>query len=712
VTALGGTTVSAGLIDSQAQLDQAIGVGATGGTDSIAQFAGAYRASGGGPSLAYLGFNPFQLLASGAFHELYWSAIVVFLGVMTVLAMQNAIRHTVRGRYPLDSLAQVYFRLAAGILIVGNLPLLYAVLMTVNSIASQGIQAMAAQSMARLFQTGSLGTLTLAQARIEAIRSAAARRTMALYPGRASRDEMVQVGTWYNAMAGAINPALAAQNLPGQLPVLDPGVWTNGQTPDDRVAAYVGRNVVQNFSQMIADLGALPSSGTGGLTVAYPPGGSTSVGLLSTALAEDDAQAAQALGLPNTPSSSAQFEAARQAYSRNVAADALAYLDSQVLPVLGASPTLAQRAQVWFSEKVEQAAAAATGFLTDLRAAVDWLGRAIGLTLTRILAFFFTAATKVLIEIDLFVLVLAMPLWLLPATEEAFFGVLRSLFALALAAPAYQFVMLFVDALMGLVLNYVIFGPLATGAGGTLQAAGGAAYLTASAVAAVGSGGETIVLVMFCYLVAYAFLAIYAALKTPKLVAVFLKGAGVGGAFLSTFATGLIAGAATALATTAVGGSSLAGTLLGAGPRFAGGAGGRAGPIQPEPVLSVQRREGASERTVPGRTPPLGRLSASKGAPAAAPVGRGPNLGGMAGPSAAVQAGLARRQVEAAGFGVRTFAECLRAAHPGDGLKIAMRALEEHRKLQEKEAESRYKLQKSAEKAATKKPGPPSAADA
>ena len=39
--------------------------------------------------------------------------------------------------------------------------------------------------------------------------------------------------------------------------------------------------------------------------------------------------------------------------------------------------------------------------------------------LTRMVAFFFTAATGALIEIELFMLVLAMPLWLLQKTVDA-----------------------------------------------------------------------------------------------------------------------------------------------------------------------------------------------------------------------------------------------------------------------------------------------------
>ena len=148
----------------------------------------------------------------------------------------------------------------------------------------------------------------------------------------------------------------------------------------------------------------------------------------------------------------------------------------------------------------------------------------------------------------------------------------RSLATLAVAVPAYQFVMLLVDALMALVLKYLLFGPLAPGGGGTLPAIGGAAYAVTAAVAVAGSGGEIIALATFCYLVTYLFLAVYVACKTPRLVAVFLKGAGAGGAFLSTFATGLIAGASTALATAAVGGGGIAGGLLGGGG-FRGGGG-------------------------------------------------------------------------------------------------------------------------------------------
>jgi hypothetical protein len=702
MSALGGTTISAGLIDAQTQLNQAIGVSLGSGTDSVAQFAAAYRASGGGPSLAFLGFNPFQIVATGAFHELYWSTIVVFIGVMTLLAMQNAIRHTVRGRYPLDSLAQVYFRLAAGVLLISNLPLLYALLMTLNTVVSQGVQAMGTQAMSRLFQTGSLGTLTLAQARMEAIRMAAARRAVALYPGGASRDEMIQIGAWYNAMAGAINPALTAQSMAGGLPLLDPGVWSNAQTPDDRVAAYIGRNVVQNFGQMVADLGALPTSGADGLSIAFPSGGSTALVPLSGALANDDALAALALSLPNTPSSSAQFESARQAYAKAVLGDTLNYLDTQLLSVVSASPTLAQRAQAWFSEKVEQAAAAATGFLTNLRAAVDWFGRGIGVTLTRIVAFFFTAATKVLIEIELFLLVLAMPLWLLPATENAFYGVLRSLVALALAAPAYQFIMLFVDALMGLILNYVMFGPLAASGPGATGVAGGAAYLVAGAIAAVGSGGEIVTLVIFCYLAAYLFLAVYAAVKTPKLVAVFLKGAGAAGAFLSTFATGLIAGAATALASAAVGGSSVAGALLGANPigRSAGSGAGPS-PGRSQSATSSHRSPAAASAGDAGRRPSLGQLLASSPRPVTSadrPIHGSPVRSDETDAPNARPLARGPAYAEAAGFGLRTLADCLRAGSPGDGWKIAVKSFNEHRKQREKTAEAEYKLRRQAEK--------------
>src|SRR5580658_4432157 len=162
-SALGGTTISAGIIDSQNELSQAVG-GASGfGADSISQFADAYRASGGGPTLAFLGINPFQIIATGAFHSLYWSVIVIALGIAALVAMYRTLigRHTLSGRHPLAMLSQISFRLIVGVLIIANTPLAYALLMTVNGAVSQAVQAMASQTMSGLFQTGSMGTLAL-----------------------------------------------------------------------------------------------------------------------------------------------------------------------------------------------------------------------------------------------------------------------------------------------------------------------------------------------------------------------------------------------------------------------------------------------------------------------------------------------------------------------------------------------------------------------
>ncbi len=669
---IGGTTISAGIVDAQLQL---AGANASGAGSDLAELASAYRTSGGGPTLAFLGFNPFQLIATGPFHFLYWSLIVIFLGIMAVTALQQSLRgrQTMTARHPLAALAQVNFRLLIGALVVANTPLLYAILITVNSAVSQGVQAMAAQSMAALLQEGGVGPLTFAQARLEAIRHASARRVIALHPAGASREEIVQLGLWYNAMAGAINAELARQALPGRLPPLDAAVWADATAPDDRVSATVGRTLVQNFSQMLADLAALPATG-GALAVGYPDGRTTELPLLSSALAADDAQAGAALAQPAVPAGNAALESARELYSREVLADTLNYLDTRILAVLGASPTLAQRTRAWFSDQVERAAAAAGGFLDQMRAAVDWAGRALGVVLTRMVAFLFTAIVKILIELNLFVLVLAMPFWLLPATEEAFYGVLRSLAALAVAVPAYQFVMLLVDALMALVLKYLLFGPLAPGGGGTLPAAGGAAYAVTAALAVAGSGGEIIALATFCYLVTYLFLAVYVACKTPKLVAVFLKGAGAGGAFLSTFATGLIAGASTALATAAVGGGGIAGNLL--GERGVRGGGG-----MPAPWAGT----GGSPAVF---RPQLGRVVSASLQPApSAPASRRPTSPPWS---------------ETARFGLRTFIENLGATSPADGFETARKGWERLQKQREKEEDARLKAGAKAEKESAK----------
>jgi hypothetical protein len=693
--AIGGTTISAGIADAQAQLSQALGGTAGFGTDQFQQFAAAYRASSGGPLLTLLGFNPFALIANGAFHQMYWAAVVLFLGVMTLVAMQHVLagRYTVRGRHPLAGLAQVYFRLLVGVLLISNIPLLYGALMTVNGVLSQGVQAMASQAAAALFQTGGIGTLTLAQARMESIRDASTRRAIALYPSAASRAEMIAVGQWYDAMAASLNASLSAHQLPGQLPLLDPSIWTTAQRPDDQVIADIGRAVVQNFGQMIADLGALPA-GSGPLAIGFPEGSTSSLSLLSDALAADDATVGLALALPNIPASNAAFEAARQLYLKNVLTHTLAYLDTQLLAVIGASPSLAQRSRSWFAETVEQAAAAAGGFLAPWRAAVDWVARSLGVMLTRIVAFFFTAATGVMIEVELFMIVLTVPLWLLPATEGAFHGILRSLVSLSLAVPAYQFIMLFVDALMSLVLKYLLFGPAATGSASMAAAAGGAAYVAAAALAAVGSGGEIVVLAMVCYLVAYIFLAIYVAWRTPKLVAAWVKGAGAAGQFISAFATGLISGAASAFATAAVaaGGSGFAGGVLGA----SGASGIARGPAAHYAAASTANRAPVAGA---GGRPALGAVTARSAATPTAPPPTAPPSAPPRPPSERA-AGSPWR--ETAGFGLRTFIDCLQADSPGEGAAIAFKALENHRKQQEKESEARHKLDQAAAKAAAK----------
>ena len=694
-SAIGGTSISAGLIDSQAQINQALGTSGATGSDSVAQFAAAYRASNGGPVLTLLGFNPFQLTATGAFHAVYWSAIVIFLGIMAVIAMQHVLngRYSVRGRHPLNGLVQIYFRLLIGVLLIANLPVVYGAVMTINQAFSTAVQAISSESLSALLRSSSAGPLTFGQARADAIRQAVARRAVALDPPGGSRAELVQIGLWYNALTAAVNARLSADQLAGALPLLDSTRWNDSSVPDDQVTAAIGRSVLRNFGLAIADLAALPAT-EGNLTFDFAGNGTASLDLLSSHLAADDAAAAAALTLPATPASSGAFEAARAQYANSVLADTLDYLDTQILAGLQLSPTLADRTKAWFSAAVDRAGAALSGSVLAMgRAAIDWLGRSVGVMLTRTVAFLFTAGTSALIELELFVLVLAMPLWLLPATEEAFHGTLRTLGALCLAAPAYQFLMLFVDALMGLLLKYLVLGPLAAGSVSAGSAAGGIAYTAVAATAIVTSGGEIIALVLFCYLCAYLFLAIYFALKTPRLVGAFLRGAGVASQFLSTFATGLVSGAAAGFATASVaaGSSGLAGRWLGSA---ATGSATRSFAAVPQVARAL-----GSAPVGAAAPPPPSSLSSPEARLEVAPP---PSAADQAAPSSVAWG-------QAAQFGFGTFVDCLSAKSPGDGFAMAWDALKDHRKQQEKAAEASFKAEQSAVKAASKagpKPAP------
>ena len=486
---------------------------------------------------------------------------------------------------------------------------------------------------------------------------------------------MVQIGTWYNAMAAAINPALAAARArPASC-----RSWT-GDLDRSRRPRTTGStprsdgSVVANFGPVVADLGALPS-GSPALEVGFP---AARLRWRRSRRPWPRTTPRRPRPWPEPRRPARQFESARQLYQRDVLADTLAYLDTQLLAVIGASPTLAQRAQAWFSGP-GRAGRRRRESHGRTRSAVDWAGPEIGVVLTRMVAFFFTAAVRVLIEVDLFLLTLAMPFWLLPSTEEAFYGVLRSLLALSLAVPAYQFIMLFVDALMSLVLRYLLFGPLAVGGTSAAQSAGGAAYGVAAALAVVGSGGEIVGLVTFCYLVTYLFLAVYAARKTPKLVSVFLRGAGAAGMAISTFATGLVAGASAALATAAVAGGGMAAGFLG---QFEGGrAGVRGSSTQAAPPVSGANR---------CPTPPV-RAAVRRKAPEA-PAAQDPRIG----PDRPAWA-------EAARFGLGALVDALDADNPAEGWKSSAQAWEKHRKQREKEDEARIKAQSQAAKAGSRK---------
>ncbi|MGH7997745.1 MAG: hypothetical protein ACREFX_15480, partial [Opitutaceae bacterium] len=54
--------------------------------------------------------------------------------------------------------------------------------------------------------------------------------------------------------------------------------------------------------------------------------------------------------------------------------------------------------------------------------------------------------------------------------------------------------------------------------------------------------------------------------------------------------------------------------------------------------------------------------------------------------------------IETAGFGIRTFVDCLGADSPSDGYATAFKALDTHRRRKEKEAEARHKAARAAAK--------------
>jgi hypothetical protein len=555
-TNLGGISISASLADSQNQINQILGTNSTLSSDTISQFATSYRASGSGPILKLIGYNPFQLFVSGNFHLLYWSTITLFLSIICVLALHRSIsaRTTAAIKHPLSHIGTVYFRLLVGVLIIANTPLIYGFLMTINLTLSRGVESIATDYMNGIVQSTNLGTLTFAQARTEAIRSACARRAIALYPSDITKDEMLDIGNFYNAVAQSINSQITKQTSFNSLPLLDLNYAKTIQD-ESQCISFIGRFVIQNFPSLVAALGSIDPSQSK-LIIAFPSNTTTELPLLSLSLQADDNYGANAVSTSYYGSSSESFENARKYYQKQVLTDTIKYLDTSFLSVIRSSPTLSQKLSGWFSEHVEQAAIAANNFMEKWRSIIDWSSRGIGIILTRIVSFIFSMGVTAFIEIELFVLTLAVPFWLLPTTEDAFYGVLKSLSSLCIIVPAYQFIMLFIDGLMGLILRYLLLGPAASNGTGLTGNIVGSGYSGALIIATISSDGEIIILIMVCYLIAYLFLSIYIAIKTPKLILSFIKGAGIAGEIISNFTTGIIAGASTALVTASVSGSS------------------------------------------------------------------------------------------------------------------------------------------------------------
>ena len=551
-TPLGGISISASIADSQSIINQTLGNNSSINLDSLSQFATSYKISGGGPILNLIGYNPFQLFASGNFHLLYWSTITLFLSFTCILALHRttSARTTAAMKHPLGNVTTVYLRLLVGVLIIANTPIIYGFLMTVNLTLSKGVGSIANDYMNGLVKTSNLGTLTFAQARSEAIRNACARRAIALYPSDVTKSEMIEIGSFYNAVAKSVNLRNNELGLSNTILLLDLNLAKN-QKNDSQTISYIGRFLIQNFTCLISALGALdPTQNT--IQIEFPNSTTTSLPLLSYALQSDDNNGALALSNSYSGLSSKSFENARESYQKQIFNDTLQYLDTSFLSVIKASPTLTQIFSTWFSDRVEQAASAANNFMSKWRDMIDWAARDIGIILTKLVSFIFTIGVTTLIEVELFVLALAVPFWLLPSTEEAFYGVIRSLTSLSLIVPAYQFIMLFVDGLMGLVLKYMLLGPAATIGTGTTGTLTGVTYTGSLILATISSNGELIILVMAGYLIAYLFLSIFIAIKTPSLITSFIKGTGVAIEFMSNFTTGIIAGASTALVTAGI----------------------------------------------------------------------------------------------------------------------------------------------------------------
>jgi hypothetical protein len=615
-TGITGTSLTALMVENQKAIEADVAAKAgvaprAPGQNPITYYYTIYNVTGGGPILSWLKVPVSKFTNNSAFKALYWTIILVGGAICSLQALYST---KSGGTEYLDRLAGFILKLGVGTLIVANPAFIYAMTMTLrdgfNYTVAQIIQnsPSAAKAVQDVIGTHSLSSQQLDASKSKAIESAIQDRMALFLDPKTTNLERKEMGRAMNAVAAAVNKAKGA-------PVISIVSEDDMSSPNASSHRQLMTMQLRQSFQTLAGLGTKEASQ---FTIEYPSGNQMPFALLGWALHNTDKAPAKTRqkieSMVSTPDNLIVQQQRAEQYQKEVYVTSRNNIDLVIGGVMSKSPI-----KGWtegFSETLKSAIEyAAAGPSEMVEKTMRFVVNGVNQMLAAVITPAVTILLNLLIEMNVWLMVVVMPLWLLPVTPKAFPAVFRSLFNATIFLPVFQLLMLITDAIFAKVLQWASTGGFVTVAVtpvlGPLPALG------------IGLG----------YIVAYIVTVIVLLKKTPAIINAAFSGAGAVGTFVGTQAKGLAAGVLAAggiVAAPAVTGAAAAagGKLAAAAPSLAKGMAARlpsglrnagrtisykarsAVASLPAPI----RRVGASFRA--GSSPATGPARAASAAPA------------------------------------------------------------------------------------------------
>lgn len=583
--ALSGTSFSAVLLENQKTINKELasvhGIPPDAQTQNpIGFYKDIYRKSNGGPIANWLGVPMSRITSSAAFKTLYWLVVLV-AGIVCVMRALSEIKQS--STAPFEHMVAFFLKLFAGAVIVSQPALIYALLMTardgLNLVVTEIVTPSdpgTTNAVATSISTGNLGTLDLDLIRNRAVQRGIDQRlaiTQSL-----TVEERKQMGLLLNAMATALNSATGKPYVP-IVPESEFMADDNKSPDSSHSISMAGQFEKFYLASASVDHPATIGVQSGGTTADITVLGS----LINDAQRAPQKTRQEIMSLAQVPENRDTIELLKQRYEDEVFRSTKNTIDlnlGALIKVRTDIPGIAARLSGQLKQAVEDAASAVVaGPMKWIETALRAIVSAINEILARFIGRGANIVLNLILECNLALLVIIMPLWLLPATPRAFTGVVRSMFNVTLIMPTFQVLMFISDAIFGKILT-VVSGAVLVGT-----------------IATPATGGLPLLAITLGYIVMYTTTVVILLFRTPKILNALFQGTGAVSAWLASKAVGMAAGALTAggiVAAPAVG--AKLGAFAAASKGVASGATSRVAAAIPASVRAGAQRLGYQAR--------------------------------------------------------------------------------------------------------------------